>query len=849
MPLFEGLRVVELGGGIPASYATKLFADFGADVVKVEPPEGDVIRRYEPYVGGVPDPERSAMFLHLNTNKRSVVADLTTAEGRRLVSALAARADIVVESFAPGVLSGWGLGFDALVAARPRTVLVSITPYGQTGPYAGYPGDDITAYAAGPLNSTGGPDREPVKLGGSMALYQTGNAAATAALAALMVAEAADGQPVHVDVNANEVHESYTDRRATFLLNYAYRGMNAGRADLLGSALPNGIFPTADGYVQAVVAPAWVPRMLAAIKSPELNELFARVAADPSLLARRETKETIDSVFYPWLLSRTKQQAMEEAESHKWPVTALNTPVDVLADAHFQHRAFFVDVDHPVAGRVTQPGAPVRIADGWAIRRPAPTLGQHTDEVVAELHATASGSASGSVPSPAVGPSAVPAPRSATTTRLPLEGVRVLDLTVVWSGPTVTMLLSDLGAEVIRVDNPWLFPSSTKGVVARPLPAQMASMGALGSAYPDGDPGLRPWNRHAMYTWHARGKRMMTLDLRQPSGREIFLRLAEQSDVFVENNSVGVLGHLGIDWDTLHARNPRLILMRMPPLGLDGPYSGYLGLGAHFEAVAGVTAVRGYLASDPTTTTSVFQMDPIAGSTGAWAVMAALRRRERTGVGEMIELPQVENEMNHLGELYIDAAANGNPNPPIGNRHLNRAPQGLYPTIGPDEWLTISVGDDDEWARLVQVIGRPAWALDERFATLAGRKAGHDEIDAGISAWTSQLGCYEAFHALASAGVTASPVWTEAEAFYDPHLRARGFFRSLTSPEIGTYDFPGHQWTWTGPPMRWEPVHPMGSDNEYVYKHLLGLPDDEYDKLEAEGHIARDYYGPDGEPM
>ena len=846
MPLMEGVRVVELGGGIAASYATKLFADFGADVIKVEPPEGDVTRRHAPYVGGVADPERSATFLHLNTNKRSIVVDLSTQAGRATAGALAASADIVVESFPPGTLAGWGLGFDTLVRARPRAVLVSVTPYGQTGPYAGYPGDDLSAYAAGPLNCTGGPDREPVRLGGSMALYQTGNTAATAALAALMVAQAPDGQPVHVDVNANEVHASYTDRRAPFLVNYAYRHVNSGRADLLGSTLPNGIYPTADGYVQAVVAPAWVPRMLATINSPELNELFARVAADPALLGSPQTKEIIDGVFYGWLLERTKQQAMEEAEAHKWPVTALNTPVEVLTDRHFQQRGFFVDVEHPVAGRVTHPGAPVRMEDGWAIRRPAPLLGQHTDEVLAELAA-----ASPAVAAVPGGPGGAPSPAQSTpaTTRLPLEGVRVLDMTVVWSGPTVTMLLSDLGAEVIRVDNPWMFPSSTKGVVARPTPAQLPSMGFMGAAYPDGDPGLRPWNRHAMYVWHARGKRMMTLDLRQPSGRDIFLRLAETADVFVENNSVSVLGNLGIDWDTLHARNPRLILLRMPPLGVDGPYSGYLGLGAHFEAVAGVTAVRGYRNSDPTTTTSVFQMDPVAGSTGTWAVMAALRRRERTGQGELIELPQVENEMNHLGEIFIDAAANGNPNPPLGNRNLNRAPQGLYPTIGPDEWLTISVGDDAEWARLVEVIGRPAWATDPRLATFAGRVAAHDEIDAGLAAWTSQLGCYEAFHALASHGVTASPVWAEAEAFHDPHLRARGFFRSLTNPEIGTYDFPGHQWTWTGPALRWEPVHPMGADNDYVYKDLLGVSDEEYVKLEADGHIARDYFGPDGQPL
>lgn len=428
---------------------------------------------------------------------------------------------------------------------------------------------------------------------------------------------------------------------------------------------------------------------------------------------------------------------------------------------------------------------------------------------------------------------------------LPLTGIRVLDMTVVWSGPTVTMLLSDLGAEVIRIDNPWLFPSSTRGMVARPNQGQMATMGPLGSAYPDGDAGEYPWDRHAMFNWHARGKRLVTLDLRQPSGREVFLRLAGVADVFVENNNVATLGLLGLDWETLHAANPRLILLRMPPAGIGGPYSSYLGFGAHFEAVAGITAVRGYRDSDPSTTTSVFQMDPAAGSTGAFAVMAALRRRQRTGEGELVVLPQVENEMNHIGEMFMDAAANGNENPPLGNRDRN-AVQGVYPCRGVDQWLAVTVATYAHWRGLVEAMARPAWALDEKFATAEGRMAAHDEIDAGVSSWTAELEAFEAFHALQARGVPAGPLMNEAAVFYDSHIRARGFFRELDSEHAGRHEYPGHQWSWSGPPMRWEPVHGMGQDNEYVYRELLGMSQEEYDALDAEGHLARGYLKSDG---
>jgi len=230
------------------------------------------------------------------------------------------------------------------------------------------------------------PDQEPLKLGGYMSEYQSGNSAATAALGALMIAEAEDGEAVHVDVSGLETQLSNSDRRTTFLLNYAYNHESTDRSNVLGSTLPNGLLPTADGYVQMVVTPPWVPRMLATIQDPDLNELFARVAQNPSLLAQPATKEAIDAALYPWLLSRTKQEVMEAAQAHKWPVTALKNPVEVLEDEHFKTRGFFTQVHHPTVGTVTHPGAPFHVSDGWSLA-PAPSLGAHTDEVLGSLPA------------------------------------------------------------------------------------------------------------------------------------------------------------------------------------------------------------------------------------------------------------------------------------------------------------------------------------------------------------------------------------------------------------------------------------------------------------------------------
>ena len=425
--------------------------------------------------------------------------------------------------------------------------------------------------------------------------------------------------------------------------------------------------------------------------------------------------------------------------------------------------------------------------------------------------------------------------------------MRVLDLTVVWAGPAVTMHLADLGAEVIRVDNPFVFPTATRGGTPRPPKDLVPELGPLAS-YPDMDPGARPWNRHGMFAAHARNKLSCTLDIRTDLGREAFFRLVERSDVFVENNSVGVIDKLGIGSEEMHARNPRLVVLRMPPMGLVGTYSAWLGFGAHFEALCGMSALRGYPDEDPDTITPVFHMDPASGTAGALAVLLALRRREASGRGELVELPQSENMLQHVGEYLVDAARTGRRHGSPGNRHASRAPQGCYRCAGEDRWAVISVGTDDEWLGLVAAMGRPPWADDERFATGDGRQRHHDDIDAGISAWTSGLSPREVFEAGQAHGVPCGPVHDEADLLADPHLAARRFFRPQGSADLGTWQFPGHPWRWDGPAMRFGPINRLGADNEYVLRDVAGLDDAAYQALVDAGQISLDYLAPDGTP-
>jgi crotonobetainyl-CoA:carnitine CoA-transferase CaiB-like acyl-CoA transferase len=425
----------------------------------------------------------------------------------------------------------------------------------------------------------------------------------------------------------------------------------------------------------------------------------------------------------------------------------------------------------------------------------------------------------------------------------------VLDLTVVWAGPYTTCILGDLGADVIRVDNPYVFPSATRGVLPRPPAEIVPDLGGIFGGYPDLDPGDRPWNRTALFNAHARNKRSVTLDLRRPLGREAFLKLVEQCDVLVENNSVDLIDKLGLGWDVVHQRNERLIAIRMPSVGLDGPYRNYLGFGVNFEALCGLGAIRGYTDADLSENDSVFHMDAASGSAGAFATLMALRRRERTGVGELVEVSQSENMLNHIGELLIEAQWTGVEHQPLGNRHPVRAPQGCYPCRGQDAWVVLSVGTDDEWAGLGTAAGSPPWAAEERFGSAAGRREHHDELDRAIAAWTGELAPYEVFERCQAEGVPCAPVLHELEALADPHLNERGMFRLNGSDDAGDHRYPAHLWRWDGPDLRWNRLPTLGGDNEAVFKDLLGLSATDYDQLATDGHFSDSYLTADGTPL
>jgi len=428
--------------------------------------------------------------------------------------------------------------------------------------------------------------------------------------------------------------------------------------------------------------------------------------------------------------------------------------------------------------------------------------------------------------------------------RLPLEGIRVVDITVIYAGPFATMNLADWGAEVIRVESIKHFQVLTRGGMARP-PQEIVSnpvrTGGL-ATYCKRDVSFRPWNRWTLFNAHARNKLSCTMDLTQPKGKELFKNLIEVSDVFPESNAPHVTENLGLTYDVLKAVNPKLIMLSMPGFGSYGPYKYYRSLGVHQECFIGHTFLRGYPDSDPSTTTTLYHADEAAGATAALAVLMALYYRNRTGKGQFIDMAQAEATMPHLGEAIMDYTMNKRVQTSSGNRLPGAAPCGCYQCQDEDRWINITVTSDEEWEGLCRAMHNPEWTKDEKFSDSLSREKNQDEMDKYIQEWTKKYNHYDLMHILQNEGVPAGPVIFEDDAYTDPHLKERGFFEEMHHEECGTHLYPGLSWRMSKTPnrLRLPPVR-LGEHNEYVYKQILKISDKEYEELEKEGHIGMDY--------
>jgi CoA:oxalate CoA-transferase len=384
--VLSGIKVIDLTWYIAGPYCTKILADYGADVIKIERPgPGDPARRLGPFLKDDPHPEKSGLFLHLNTNKRGITLNLKSDTGRKIFKELVRDADILVESFRPRVMPSLGLDYATLDKINPRLVMTSITNFGQTGPYRDFKASELIFQGFGGfMYLMGTSDREPSKKSGNVIQYQLGLTSALATMTAFYGAEAR-GYGDHVDVNGVREEMTNIDGKTCMMTAYQYTGHVHRRSSYTS---PH-IRLCKDGYVFIVGLGATSGALFfrAIAKMLNLSQTDREEWGRPEVLNDPMKAGEFEEIFLvPWFLERTMSEIVEAAQAVGVMSTPANTPETLLSDPHFRERKYWVDIDHPVAGKLTCPGAPIRMGEGgWKIRRPAPLLGQHNEEVYGAL--------------------------------------------------------------------------------------------------------------------------------------------------------------------------------------------------------------------------------------------------------------------------------------------------------------------------------------------------------------------------------------------------------------------------------------------------------------------------------
>jgi crotonobetainyl-CoA:carnitine CoA-transferase CaiB-like acyl-CoA transferase len=473
-------------------------------------------------------------------------------------------------------------------------------------------------------------------------------------------------------------------------------------------------------------------------------------------------------------------------------------------------RHFFVDVTHRRAGTLTHLGAPYQLHEPWwQIRRPAPLLGEHNQEVL-----RLSSEVSSFKFQVSSSQSLTPNPQSLTP-RLPLEGVRVADFTWVWAGPFCALHLAHLGAEVIKIE------SQTHLDLARRLPF-----------YPKGmEPGI---NRCALFNQWGQGKKSLLLNLRTSKGIAIAKELVKKSDVVVENFATGVMDGLELGYEELKNLKPDLIMASISGYGHTGPQRNYMAYGPAIAPLSGLSSITGY-AGGPPQEVGMAYGDPTSGIHAAVAICAALAARQRTGRGQHIDVSLWEAVAALVPEGWMDYVMNGTQSPRQGNRDPWMAPHNCFRCAGDDEWVTIACGTEAEWHALCQAIGQAQLATDARFCTAKARKANEDTLDQILTAWTATREKWDVTRALQAVGVAAFPSMSGKDLVEDPHLNARGFFVRLTHPEVGVRTHMGMPWLLTHAPNGVRTSAPLlGQDTDQVMHDVLGYSAHEIASLKTE---------------
>ena len=742
-PLHQYL-IVDLSAGIAGAYCTKLLADGGAEVVKVETPQGDSLRSWSASGADVAAGTDGALFSYLSSSKKSVVVD--TDEADRL-GALLGSADAVIWSRESPFATVESLTPAALAAAHPHLVVTAITPFGLEGPWSDRAATEFTvqAWSGGVIGlGRGAPDRAPIHVGGQIGEWFGGAYASAATLAALRAA-GKTGRGQIVDLSTLETAVAGLTYHPVTFLEMRKRPFRSER-----SIFVPGVAQAADGMVAlgAATAQQWSD-LCVLVGHPEWVDPEAPLA----ITARAGE---LAPQIYEWIAERTVEDVADQASAFRIPNSPVINGANAADTAHFRERGTFIK--NPTSG-FSQPDRPYAMS-AFDLPRPeaAPRLGEHTD-MLSEHRETRV-----AADTPAV-------------SGLPFEGMRVLDMTAFWAGPSCSHILATLGAEVIHLESTSR-PDGTRMIAGVPMTDELW------------------WEKSPIFSGLNTNKKSITLNFQTERGQELLRELIKTCDVLVENYTPRVLDQIGLDYDAVRALRPDIIMVRMPGFGLDGPWRDKAAFAYVIEDASGLTWLTGHPDQNPVEPYTIG--DPNAGIHALNGLLIALAHRDRTGEGTLVEASMVDAALNVAAEQFIEYSAYGNLLNRQGNRGPVSAPQNLYRTSGleehggldefgrDDNWVAVAVETDAQWAALRQAIGSPDWATDPTLETAAGRRSAHDLIDERLGAWCRERSDDEVVSTLWEVGVPVAKVMQPHRQADLEQLRARGFFAQVTHPVNGT---------------------------------------------------------------
>jgi crotonobetainyl-CoA:carnitine CoA-transferase CaiB-like acyl-CoA transferase len=803
-----------------AFIAGRALADFGAEVIKIEPPGGDPSRFRGLFYKDIPDPEKNLTWFAFNANKKSITLDITTPQGKETFKKLVKTADAVLESFAPGYLDSIGLGYKDLSAIHPGIVLTSISGFGQEGPYKDYKDPDIVVRALGGMVYTVGYDDRPPITTNYEHTHTIGamNGATGTMIALAQRSHTGKGQHVDAITQQALVIVCSAEIEAPYAFFRQIPG-RYGRARALvtlkdGSTFYNTLlWPCKDGYIALNL----LLNASAAKNNSRMMEFIKKDGIDIGFLegwdwerkswenmTREQAEKLMDSLG-KFFMNHTKDELFRLATENRFQLGPCNNAEDVLKHPQLAARKFWKEIEHPGIGTLKYPGGAVVTTWGYVgPRTRAPKIGENNDEILKNIDL-----------------SRQPEKPQATVNKKPFEGIKIVQLCWAGVGVYTNNYLSHYGATTIRVET-----------ATRPDPVRLFAPYA--PTYKPGE--LIGLERSAFFTiTHTAPELDIALNFKHPEAIEIFKKLVAWADVVMEGFPAGVMDKLGLDYEGLKKINPQMIMFRTCGYGHTGPMADQPGFGSILTAIAMMDNLVGW-GDRPPVPPSTYYTDHFSPVYASMAIMAALDYRRRTGKGQYIDHSQVETGLNYMTPLILDYQVNHREFKPGGNKSQYAAPHGIYRCQGEDRWVAIAVTSDEEWQGFVKAIGSPKWAKAKKYATAAGRIKNSDELDRRVEAWTINYPPEAVEEILQSAGVGAGVVANAQDIDEDPQMNYYNYYREMDHPYAGKLRY------YHPAPIKLSAVETavarpvlLGEHTDYVCTKILGMSQSEVDQLRQKG--------------